>query len=135
MSFSQAVISEHLMNFSWFLLIWFNRSVLLQNIKHLSSLKSPPLKHLLLLLLCFSELTFNLTLTPAGLMTSPLVCSQSWSSMPLTQMWCGNLKPPEHKHWEWTLQWSSSTLQINIFTYLHILEVSSRIRCHLKSFN
>ena len=117
MSFSQPVISEHLMNFCWFMLIWFNRTVLLQNIKHLSSLKSPPLKHVLLLdchvvlLLCFSELTLNLSLTPAGLMTSQPVWSQSWSSMRLTQVWCGNLKPPEHKHWEWTLQWSSSTLQ------------------------
>ena len=58
----------------------------------------------------FSELIENLILRGG---TPKITCdittsfgSQSWSNMQLEQVWCVNLKPPVHKHWEWTLQWS-----------------------------
>ncbi len=54
----------------------------------------------------FSVLTWNLSLTRtnAALWHHCLSVSQSWSSMKLTQLWFGNLKPLVHGHWEWKEQ-------------------------------
>ena len=38
-----------------------------------------------------------------------------WSSMQLTQVWCGNLKRPVHQLLEWTLQWSRRYLMSRRF--------------------
>lgn len=42
--------------------------------------------------------------------TSRLLWCQLRSNMHLTEVWCGNVKPPAHRHWEWTFQWCRDIL-------------------------
>ena len=89
----------------------------------------------------FSELTLNLNLTPGCTFR---ICDittrwrQSWTSMQLTQVWCGNSKIPVHKHWEWTSLWwrkhlvsSSSTCETkNISIFIFTIKHHQQLQIH-----
>lgn len=55
---------------------------------------------------CYLKSQFDMWAHEQDIMTSQVVWSQSWPSMRLTQVWCGNLKPLVQIQWEWTSQWS-----------------------------